>query len=395
MSNKRDGIIIKDRWENGLKTGKRYQFRVYDRYKDDYRSKRFDSLQQGNAWAEQQRAMFLLGQDRAGRVPLRMVGDACLEELQRLGRADDYIIGLRNTVEQAIAFGITDLNADNLKQKVRKWLLSLRDIHKNRGKNTRPISSRTRNKKLTELKRVVNFALENDYIHTDPLRGLKPESDKARSKLKPVFRLDELRLLTSDAAKDRHPYWLRFCLMIYTGCRAGEAFAIRWEWIDWEGEVICIKQHESYRLKRGYERMVPLQPELAEILREHGGESYQILRGPVLPEADLAQTKNNGCNGYNFKRYLKVNGIEVDGRSPHSCRHTWISLMLATGQNIYQVMQGSGHRVLATVQGYAHAMPRAGVKDWGSGEMHLRRKCPKLPSQPTTLRIVIPHEDAV
>ncbi|TVR10365.1 MAG: site-specific integrase [Planctomycetota bacterium] len=375
MSKERNGIRIKDRWAKRKIGGKRYQVEVFDRHKGAYKAKRFDTRQQCKDWAEHQRARFLLGQDRAGRVPLSLVGEALLEDLSRMGRCPEYIIGVKKTIEQAMEFGITDLNSDALKQKVRKWLMSLRDIHKNRGRNnTRPITSRTRNKKLTEFKRVINFALENDYLHVDPLRGLKPETDPSRHKLKPIFRLDELRRLVSDEARAAHPYWLRFCLLIYTGCRAGEAFNMRWEWIDWEGMVMAVRQHGSYRLKQHSERLVPLQDELAMILRDHGGPAYRSLRGPILNESDHAQTRNNGCNGYNFKRFLTVNGLDVDGRSPHSCRHTWISLMLATGLNIYQVMQGSGHKVLSTVQGYAHAMPRNAVKGWPAGEIYLRRQ---------------------
>ena len=58
--------------------------------------------------------------------------------------------------------------------------------------------------------------------------------------------------------------------------------------------------------------------------------------------------------GYWFKKLMKAVKIPVDeGLSAHSCRHTFISLMLAAGTDIYWVSRQAGHGNVLVTQGYA------------------------------------------
>jgi integrase len=74
--------------------------------------------------------------------------------------------------------------------------------------------------------------------------------------------------------------------------------------------------------------------------------------------------------GYDLRRC----GIDPKGRTPHSTRHTWISLLLAADVNAIQVAAWAGHESLLTTQGYARQqmLYRHTVTAWQRGTFRLR-----------------------
>jgi integrase/recombinase XerD len=56
-----------------------------------------------------------------------------------------------------------------------------------------------------------------------------------------------------------------------------------------------------------------------------------------------------------FKAALKASGVQKPSASPHTLRHSFCSLMLASGESLYQVSMAAGHASTAiTAQVYAH-----------------------------------------
>jgi integrase/recombinase XerD len=182
--------------------------------------------------------------------------------------------------------------------------------------------------------------------------------------LKEAFSVAELHQLVSDKFREDR-YWLHFVLMFYTGCRHREALHLRWQDIVWDQNKIEIRLQDCYQLKRNKERKIPLLSELREVLFPIAKPSGFIIESAV---------ERRNVDGGAFKRYLSRCGIEPRKRSPHSTRHSWVALMLATDINSLQVASWAGHESVAVTAGYAKAQSdyRDSVAQWPKGEFRLR-----------------------
>lgn len=373
----RSGIVVVDRCAKKQVVGKRWLFRVWDPRECKYDSARFDDHAAGTTWAQEQQARFTLKLDRAGRLSFADFGKAFIDDLHARGRTKGYVEDVETTLQQLTDFGITDLKANNLSDRIRAFLAGVTMCHP--CWKGRQLSPRTKNKKLAHIKELINFALNNDRLHINPLRGIKPVEDPARRREKRIFLIEELRRMVG-TEWEKDPYFPTICLLVYLGVRVGEANAIRWSWWDKESGVIRIKQDASYRLKFNKERQVPVQPELAAILEGMQRHPDGTLKAPTATIADpKAGGRGVKTAGPKFKAYLKRCGVEVNGRSPHCVRHTWVSLTLTTGAPTHVVMLAAGHGDLGTTQRYAHAVRPEAVAGWLPGVFKLREQVRSSP----------------
>jgi integrase len=210
---------------------------------------------------------------------------------------------------------------------------------------------------LVEVRALCGWALKRDLIEKDPTRAIERATQP--DKLKAQFTVAELVHLLALPTPD--PAWRkRFALMLYAGLRDDEAAALTWSDVDVSGRVIKIRKHVGHRLKRGKERIVELQRELAQILGESGS-------GKVAPVIDQHNARR-GCDGF-----LADCGIPKAGRSPHSCRHTYAALMTATGVAGFMLADLMGHSSQATTAGYARLARQhsRAVEGWQRGEFSL------------------------
>lgn len=366
----RSGIVVIDRMVKGAVVGKRWLFRVWDARSGTYCSGRFDDHAEGRTWAEEQQAKFTLNLDRAGRLYLADISKAFVDDLIARGRSTRYVEDVQTTMKQLAEFGITDLKAENLADRIRAYLVAVKGCQPRRMGVA--LAPRTKNKKLIHIKALINFALNNERLHHNPIRGVKLIEDPARRREKTIFSIEELRKMVAPS-RESDPYFLTACLLVYLGARVGEANAIRWSWWDKESNVIRIKQDPSYRLKFHRERQIPIQPELAGILERMQHKKDGTLK-PM--SATIADPKAGGTSSFThgpkFAAYLKRCGITQGKRSPHNVRHTWVSLMLASNAPTHTVMLAAGHTHLVTTQRYAHAVRADAVKGWAPGQFALR-----------------------
>ena len=139
-----------------------------------------------------------------------------------------------------------------------------------------------------------HHAINTRRLMFNPIAGVKRANVVRKNK--EVFAIDELRTLLHPE-RESDPYFLRFALLAYTGCRIGEAMHLRWSDIRWEAKVIEIcHQPGVYKLKREKERFLPLQDELADILRRHAKLAGFIIANP----------EERDCEG---KRHLFAGGV--------------------------------------------------------------------------------------
>lgn len=136
-------------------------------------------------------------------------------------------------------------------------------------------------------------------------------------------------------------------LLYGTGIRATECATLRC------GQVDLIRLTITVRGKGGHERTIPLNPQLAEVLR-----AYERARGPALPSAPFFRSRF----GRTLSRGSIYERVRTWGRrsrvgvplSPHRLRHTFATHLVRAGVGLVTIRDLLGHRQITSTQIYLH-----------------------------------------
>lgn len=157
---------------------------------------------------------------------------------------------------------------------------------------------------------------------------------------------------------DNYPYqnkFLRyrnyaiFATFIMAGLRKKELLSLKFTDIDIENLSIFIRQGKGSK-----DRVVPINYRLAEILGKYLEERKRLNR--TCPEFFTSYTLNTGFTHSGLKRVLdkiiKVSGVKF---TIHKLRHTFATLMLEGGCDIYSLAKMMGHSDIKTTTIYLAA----------------------------------------
>ena len=157
---------------------------------------------------------------------------------------------------------------------------------------------------------------------------------------------------------------------MYTGCRIGEALALKWSDIDFDNRTITIARtmitvrnfdnHTSARrdqnsTKNGVVRTIYLSDMALQALLDIKSSHKYDPNGYIIPgthtDKPITYVTAHGA----FKRIIKQAGIK--DCSIHSLRHTFISLMINNNIPIPLVADMAGHtNINTTMQVYTHLL---------------------------------------
>ena len=336
-----------------------------------YRTKAFATEQSAWQWAEDTVAKYRLGLDNGNRCSISAVLDDYLEHLRGKGASPNHVAQVKWTLGRLIDAGINDLRDERLPAKAEAYFRNLKTVQKNddgtvRRRAVTDASPRTKNCYLSSLLALCAWATRMRMLPYDPLRGVVTRFREPK-KTKPVFTLDELATLLDDKHRGER-FWLPFAISIYSGLRIGEAMHLEWQDVKWTERKLHVRLKTTYRLKGMKERWAALPDELIEILRPMAKPHGWIID-------DKTRTNQKSWRWF-FMKVLRAAGIEQDGRSPHSTRHTWAALSIASGVEAVRVMEEAGHSNIATTMRYIRcaSLYRDAVRGWSAGEFRLREK---------------------
>ena len=163
-----------------------------------------------------------------------------------------------------------------------------------------------------------------------------------------------------------------FLLLGHTGVRPGEAFALRWTDIDFDGRRLQVERAWSARqiesTKTGARRIVDLTDRLVRRLRRLQLERKLEARRRGWPEVPAWIFCTEAGTPLDESRVRKAfaKALEAAGVPPHrvyDLRHTFASVLLARGVPLTYVSAQLGHALpTTTLQFYARWIPMKGER---------------------------------
>jgi site-specific recombinase XerD len=136
-------------------------------------------------------------------------------------------------------------------------------------------------------------------------------------------------------------------LLYGTGIRASECASLH------SGQVDLARLTITVCGKGGHERTIPLNPQLAEVLR-----TYAQARGLAMPSAPFFRSRFGRplCRGAVYERVRTWGqrsriGIPL---SPHRMRHTFATHLVRAGVGLVTIRDLLGHRQITSTQIYLH-----------------------------------------
>lgn len=265
--------------------------------------------------------------------------------------------------------------------KVREAEMLRREIERGRaipdgqGRPRRPLSAGSINKTIDTLGWVLGFAMEYGYMpaYQNPAQGKRRRLPVQK---RPPIYLDTAEqvgaLLEAARELDRTPRWLCadrkaiIATLALAGLRAHELCNLRWRDVDLANGRIRVTASKTAAGIRD----VDLCPFLREVLAEHwDGASRKRSADLVFPTSTgRRRDKDNlrcrvlsaAIRQADERRSEREQPPLPKGLSPHKLRHTFASILFASGEDPVSVMAQLGHTHPGfTLRVYAHAMRRA------------------------------------
>lgn len=187
----------------------------------------------------------------------------------------------------------------------------------------------------------MNQAFEEGLLRFNPMRGI--ENFKAEEGTRMYLTLDEVKKL-AETECDYPQIKAAFLFSCLTGLRRSDVLRLTWGDIHKQGDFtrIIFKQK-----KTSGQEYLDISPEAAELMGKRGKPHEHIFTDIHSPS----------CTNNTIKLWVARAGINKT-ITFHCARHTFATLMLDIGTDIYTVSKLLGHRELSTTQIYAKVLDK-------------------------------------
>ncbi|MDA2923652.1 site-specific integrase [Acidobacteria bacterium AH-259-L09] len=226
------------------------------------------------------------------------------------------------------------------------------------------------------LGKIFKDAIGDNFLRHTPMDGVrKPKSTQRRKGI--ALNPEQIKSLLDTLDSKTSLYVLT---AILTGMRQGEQFGLFWEDINWDDDVIGIERSLYWRFgdcperKPGEPRWIYVAPktekstrsiDLSPRLKKELRKLYLTSKkeGLVFPSCKGTPLIANDFYKNKFKPALEAAGIDPKVRW-HDLRHTFGSLKLSQGADIYYVSRQMGHSsIQITVDIYGHLLKKRHLEE--------------------------------
>lgn len=211
------------------------------------------------------------------------------------------------------------------------------------------------------LKVLVRDAIADGVIEGDPLRRVRaPRGERTPQRELRTLTSEQLANLVRAAQRSCPDRYAEIVTLAYTGMRAGELYALRWEDVDHRAGKITVCQ-AVYRAKvgttkTGAAREVPLPRVVSEAIEEHRREMMRaqhpgLALGVVFP-SDAGTYRTSSSLHKPLALAAEMAGIDVRV-TPQVLRRTLNTLLVAAGVDRIVIRANMGHSSEEMTERYA------------------------------------------
>jgi integrase len=163
-------------------------------------------------------------------------------------------------------------------------------------------------------------------------------------------------IAAADADKYRHGPVLAVAirLAVYAGLRASEAWGLMWSSVDFDRNVITIKNgYRDTPTKSRRDRVIPIADQLRDVLLDWRQRCPS--QDHVCPVFSSSAGKWIACRRRPIiDRLYRTAGLPVPRAPWHVLRHTFASHFLMSGGSLLTLQRILGHTTIAITQIYSH-----------------------------------------
>jgi len=257
---------------------------------------------------------------------------------------------------------------------IQKLVNSMMKKDENTGKQ---ISGKTIKNRITFVSSVLNYAISQGVISSNPCRGVSLPTVTASER--PCYSLEEAQQLLSLLENEPINWRAFFTLAIYSGLRRGELFGLEWRDIDFDTGVITVARSSLYTPEKGVytdtpktkrsQRYIKLPAPVIDLLQEFKtaqnierlkvGDRWQDSGRLFVGPFGKPLNPNSAQDWFN--RFCKRTGMRYI--NIHGFRHLNASLLINTGADVRTVSAMLGHaQTSTTLNIYAHTFAAAQAK---------------------------------
>jgi len=206
------------------------------------------------------------------------------------------------------------------------------------------------------LRVIYRRAVRRDVVVLDPTEGLelrRPDGKRDR-----IASPDEAQRLLDAIPDDERALW---ATAVYAGLRRGELRGLRWEHIDLAAGRIAVRRawddiegDQGVKSDAGRRTIPILAPLRLELV------AHKLRTGRDGPALVFGITETHPFDPSNVRRRALAawKAAELLPIGLHECRHTFASLMIASGANAKVIQTVMGHATISmTFDRYGHLMP--------------------------------------
>lgn len=205
----------------------------------------------------------------------------------------------------------------------------------------KPLARNTKVSYFNKLCACLNQAFEERIIEFNPIRGV--ERFKAEEGTRMYLTIDEVKLLAQTEC-DYPRIKDAFLFSCLTGLRRSDVLRLRWGDVYRQGEYTRIIFRQKKTKEQEY---LDITEQAARLMGKRGDDEEYVFTNIHTPS-----TTNNA-----IKLWVARAGIKKD-ITFHCARHTFATMMLDLGNDLYTVSKLLGHREIATTQIYAKVLDK-------------------------------------
>ncbi len=222
------------------------------------------------------------------------------------------------------------------------------------------LSKKTVHNFLTMLISMLNLAVELGWLEKAP-RIKKPRIHLFSEEFHYLQSEEEVRRLLAAAKEQSEDIFILYATAIYTGMRAGELAGLRWSNVNFERRMITVQRSYENPTKSGRVRYVPILDPLLPILKEWRLKNQNRL---VCPNA-AGEMHDPSARVFQEIFHRCLEKAELSHLRFHDLRHSFASLWVKSGGDIFRLQKILGHSSIVMTQRYAHLAPDVYAEDYG------------------------------